>query len=106
MKKGSLIDAFDVKKAPLKVENISDYEIFSDKELLDSLRTKILENLIDEKIPDEKLLEQYINDEIDKSISNYNLDYMQRNYIFHLIQDMEKYLKDYLLFQLLQFHFE
>lgn len=87
MKKGSLIDAFEVKKAPLKVNNISDYEVFSDKELLDNLRTKILENLIDEKIPDEKLLEQYINDEIDKSISNYNLDYMQRNYIFHLIQN-------------------
>ena len=87
MKKGSLIDAFDVKKAPLKVNNISDYEVFSDKELLDNLRTRILENLIDEKIPDEKLLEQYINDEIDKSISNYNLDYMQRNYIFHLIQN-------------------
>ena len=87
MKKGSLIEAFEVKRTPLKVDNVSDYEIFSDKELLDSLRTKILEDLIDEKVPDEQLLEQYINDEIDKSISNYNLDYMQRNYIFHLIQN-------------------
>ena len=87
MKKVSLIDAFDVKKTPLKVENISDYEIFSDKELLDQLRSKILENLIDENIPDDKLLEQYINDEIDKSISNYDLDYLQRNYIFNMIQN-------------------
>ena len=87
MKKVSLIDAFDVKKTPLKIDNISDYEIFSDKELLDKLRTNILENLIDENIPEDKLLEQYINDEIDKSISNYNLDYLQRNYIFHMIQN-------------------
>ena len=87
MKKASLIDAFEVKKTPLKVENISDYEIFSDKELLDRLRTKILENLIDENIPEDKLLEQYINDEIDRSISNYNLDYLQRNYIFNMIQN-------------------
>ena len=87
MKKASLIDAFEVKKTPLKVENISDYEIFSDKELLDRLRTKILENLIDENIPEDKLLEQYINDEIDRSISNYNLDYLQRNYIFNIIQN-------------------
>ena len=31
MKKVSLIDAFEVKNSPLKVENINDYEIFSDK---------------------------------------------------------------------------
>ena len=74
MKKVSLIDAFDVSSAPFKVNNISDYEIFSDKELLDQLRNKILENLIDENIPEDKLLEQYINDEIDKSISGYDLD--------------------------------
>ncbi len=87
MKKSSLIDAFDVKNTSFKVDNISDYEIFSDKDLLDRLRTKILEDLIDENVPDDKLLEQYINDEIDKSISDYGLDYLQRNYIFHMIQN-------------------
>ena len=81
MNKVSLIDAFEVKPSTLKVNNISDYEIFQDKELLDTLRTNIIQNLIDEKIPDDKLLEQYINDEIDKSISGYDLDYLQRNYI-------------------------
>lgn len=87
MSKKSLIDAFEVKPSNLKIRNISDYEIFQDKELLDSLRTKIIQNLIDENIPDDKLLEQYINDEIDKSISGYDLDYLQRNYIFNLIQN-------------------
>ena len=87
MKKVSLIDAFDVKNTPVKVDNISDYEIFSDKDLLDQLRNKILEDLIDENIPDDKFLEQYINDEIDRNISNYDLDYLQRNYIFRMIQN-------------------
>ena len=87
MKKSSLIDAFQVKDVPFHVEDISDYEIFSDKELLDNLRTKIIENLLDENIPDDKMLDQYINDEIDKSISGYDLDYLQRNYIFHMIQN-------------------
>ncbi len=87
MSKKSLIDAFEVKPAPLKVEDINDYEIFSDKNLLDKLRTSIIQNLIDENIPDDKLLEQYINDEIDRAISTYNLDYLQRNYIFNLIQN-------------------
>ena len=87
MSKVSLIDAFEVKPSALKVNNISDYEIFQDKELLDNLRTNIIQNLIDEKIPDDKLLEQYINDEIDKSTDGYDLDYLQRNYIYNLIQN-------------------
>ena len=87
MKKLSLIDAFDIKPSKVKVDNISDYEIFRDKELLDNLRNNIIENLIDEKIPEDKLLAQYINDEIDKSISDYDLDYLQRSYIFNLIQN-------------------
>lgn len=87
MSRVSLIDAFEVKPSSLKVDNISDYEIFQDKELLDSLRTKIIQNLIDENIPEDKLLEQYINDEIDRCISGYDLDYLQRNYIYNLIQN-------------------
>lgn len=87
MSKQSLMDAFEVKPTSLKINNISDYEVFQDKELLENLRTKIIQNLIDENIPEDKLLEQYINDEIDKSISGYDLDYLQRNYIFNLIQN-------------------
>lgn len=87
MSRQSLIDAFEVKPTSLKISNISDYEIFQDKELLEKLRTNIIQNLIDENIPEDKLLEQYINDEIDKSISGYDLDYLQRNYIFNLIQN-------------------
>ncbi|MBR3161704.1 MAG: CpaF family protein [Bacilli bacterium] len=83
----SLIDAFEVPKKPVKVKNISDYEVFSDKEMLDKLRSKIIQNLIDENIPDNKDLTQYINDEIDKSIVGYDLDYLQRSYIFNLIQN-------------------
>ena len=87
MSKQSLIDAFDIKPSSIKVDNITDYEIFRDKDLLDTLRNNIIENLIDENIPEDKLLEQYINDEIDKSISDYDLDYLQRSYIFNLIQN-------------------
>ncbi len=87
MSKRSLIEEFDVKPSSIGVRDINDYEIFADKNLLDQLRSKIIQNLIDENIPEDQLLEQYINDEIDKSISGYDLDYLQRNYIFHLIQN-------------------
>ena len=87
MNKKTLMDAFEVPKTSIKVKNISDYEVFADKEMLDNLRSKIIQNLIDENIPEDKLLTQYINDEIDKSTIGYDLDYLQRSYIFNLIQN-------------------
>lgn len=85
--KSSLIDAFEVKPTSIKVDNISDYDVFSDKEMLDNLRSRIIQNLIDENIPDDKLLDEYINDEIDSATVGYDLDYLQRSYIFNLIQN-------------------
>lgn len=87
MAKQSLIDAFEIKPTSVKINNISDYEVFHDKDMLDNLRGVIIQNLIDENIPDDKLLEQYINDEIDKTTVGYDLDYLQRSYIFNLIQN-------------------
>lgn len=87
MVKKSLIDAFEVKSTGVKIKNISDYEVFQDKEMLDELRAKIIQNLIDENIPDDKLLEQYISDEIENSTLGYDLNYLERSYIFNLIQN-------------------
>ena len=87
MVKKSLMDAFEVKSTGIKIDNISDYEVFKDKEMLDELRAKIIQNLIDENIPDDKLLDQYINDEVDKSTLGYDLNYLQRGYILNLIQN-------------------
>ena len=51
MKKNTLADAFDLTNKKIKQEQITDYEVFKDKTLLDSLRTKIIENLVDNDIP-------------------------------------------------------
>ena len=87
MVKQSLAQVFDIKPGRVKIDNVSDYEVFKDKELLDDLRERIIQNLIDNNIPDDKLLEQYINDEINNSLVGYDLDYLQRNHIFNLIQN-------------------
>ena len=86
MTKKSLIEEFELDNNNIKINNINDYEIFSDKEMLDKLRSKIIQNLIDENIPNDKLLKEYINDEIDKVCTGYDLDYIEKNYIFNLIQ--------------------
>ena len=60
------MEAFDVKEEKVATHAVADYDIFKDKELLDNLRNTIISNLIDDKIPNNKLLHEYINDEIDK----------------------------------------
>ena len=87
MKKTSLLDAFEVNKDKRSVIPVSDYEIFEDKELLDELRTKIIENLIDTEIPDNASLNEYINAEIDRSIEGYDLTNLERSHIFNLIDN-------------------
>ena len=70
-----------------KIANVKDYDVFQDKSLLDSLRNKIIQNLVDNSVPEGVMLEQYINDEIDTSLAGYDLGYLERKYIFNLIQN-------------------
>lgn len=87
MPKKKLIDVFDIKEEKVDIKPIKDYEIFKDKELLDNLRNTIISNLIDDKIPNNKLLHEYINDEIDKALQGYDLTNLERNHIFNLIDN-------------------
>ena len=82
-----LIEAFDIKPREVSIQNIKDYDIFADKALLDSLRSKIIQDLIDNNIPDDVELEKYINDEINENLVGYDLNYLERNHIFNLIQN-------------------
>lgn len=87
MKKNSLLDAFDVKNKIPVTKPLTDYEIFEDKNLLDRLRTKIIENLIDKEIPKDKNLNDFINNEIDLALEGYDLSNLERSHIFNLIDN-------------------
>ncbi len=86
MSKQTLTEAFNITPKAPKIDDLKDYDIFHDKKLLDNLRNKIIQNLIDEKIPEGVFLEQYINDEIDQALMGYDLGNLERNHIFNLIQ--------------------
>ena len=86
MSKQTLTEAFNITPKAPKIDDLKDYDIFHDKKLLDNLRNKIIQNLIDEKIPEGVFLEQYINDEIDQTLMGYDLGNLERNHIFNLIQ--------------------
>lgn len=87
MKKSSLLDAFEIKKTGEVITPLTDYEIFKDKVLLDELRTKIIENLIDTEIPKDASLSEYINNEIDRAIEGYDLTNLERSHIYNLIDN-------------------
>lgn len=87
MKRTSLIEAFNIERKDILYNQVTDYEIFQDKKLLDDLRTRIVENLIDKEIPEDKLLNQFINDEIDKTIEGYDLSNLERSHLYNLIDN-------------------
>jgi len=64
-----------------------DYSVFEDKKLLDNLRNKIIQNIIDNNIPSNMNLNDYINFEIDKSLNGIDLPSFKRSHIFNLIDN-------------------
>ena len=87
MERPKLTDVFEVKEEKVVTKPVADYDIFKDKELLDNLRNSIISNLIDDKIPNSKMLHEYINDEIDKALLGYDLTTLERSHIFNLIDN-------------------
>jgi len=86
--KKSLSESFDLKNLPAKkIEVTNDFDIFKDKNLLDSLRNNIIQNIIDNNMPDDQMLNDYINDEIDKTLEGYDLSNVERSHIFNLIDN-------------------
>ena len=83
----SLLNEFNIKKKENNVDDVNDYAVFPDKAKLDLLRTKIVQNLINNQIPSNVSLEQYINDEIDETLEDYDLGAVERAHIFNLIQN-------------------
>ena len=84
----TLTEAFEVKNRNFSsLDDAPDYDIFANKALLEELRTKIVQNLIEENIPGNELLEDYINTEIDKALVGYDLSALERRHVFNLIQN-------------------
>lgn len=83
----SLLNAFAIERVKPTEEVVNDYDVFPDKSLLDKLRSKIIENIIDKEIPVGISLEDFINTQIDQSIEGYDLSNLERSHIFNMIED-------------------
>jgi len=91
MKRNSWLEEFEIEQSDIgydyQKESVKDYDIFKDKDLLDKFRNRIIQELIDNQIPDGKILTQYINEEIDTITEGYDLSSVERNHIFNLIEN-------------------
>ena len=83
----SFIDEFEVKEERLEFNDVPDYEAFTNKELLDELRNKIIQNLIDNNTNNEIGLNSYVRGEVDKVLEGYDLSVIERSYINNLIDN-------------------
>lgn len=72
---------------PRQIKIIDDYDIFKDKELLEKLRVKIIENLLDNVSLNDSNLQEQINLEIDRTLEGYDLSNLERSHIYNLIDN-------------------
>lgn len=79
-------DVFNVKMDHEMVQVVNDYDTFQNKELLEELRNKIIQNLIDHNIEAETM-NDFVRHEIDRALEGYDLTNQERNYIYNLIDN-------------------
>lgn len=83
----SFVEEFNVKEEDLSIKDVSDYATFTNKKLLDELRNKIIQNLVDSGDLNKLNNPSFVRKEIDKSLEGYDLSVLERSYINNLIDN-------------------
>ena len=86
MSKKKFIEEFGI-KVEQEVEELTDYETFPNKVLLDELRNKIIQNLIDNDIGEFRNMDDFIKNEIKRTIEGYDLTNVEISYLHNLIDN-------------------
>ncbi len=84
--KKTLIEEFEIKENK-SATFISDYAVFKDKELLDDLRRKIIEKIIDEKDLEFNSTKEKISYFVDNVLEGHDLTTLERTHIYNLIDN-------------------
>ena len=83
----SFVQEFDVKEENITINDIPDYDAFTNKKLLDELRNKIIQNLIDNSDANKLNKPNFVRKEIDKALEGYDLSVLERSYVNNLIDN-------------------
>ena len=87
MDKKKFVEEFDIQIEQPDLKYVSDYDTFTNKALLDELRNKIIQNLIDNNFKNNGTMDEYVKTQIDKTIAGYDLSNVERSYIYNLIDN-------------------
>ena len=83
----SLRELFDYKTSPEDINNINDYDVFKDKDLLDEIRKTILERIIDEKelsfTTDKEKMDYFVNE----VLADYDMTTLERTHIYNMVDN-------------------
>ena len=66
---------------------VDDYDEFPNKDLLDNLRSRIIQNIIDNDASNNNSMGEFIKEQIDRTIEGYDLTNEERSYIYNLIDN-------------------
>ncbi len=80
----TLADVFEVKNNN-DYNNVSDYDAFKDKKLLNEIRVNILTNISD--INEDSLTQDLINGIVEKELNKHDLSNLERSYVYNLIDN-------------------
>ncbi|MDD6323085.1 MAG: CpaF family protein [Bacilli bacterium] len=81
------VDEFSLTTDQNIPKEIDDYDEFPNKILLDKLRGKIIQSLIDSKKMEKENMQDFIKDKINKATEGYDLSNDERSYIYNLIDN-------------------
>ena len=87
MESKRFVDEFSFAVEQNLPNEIDDYDEFPNKKLLDELRSKIIQNIIDGKDRTKENMKDFVKDEIDKSVEGYDLTNEELSYIYNLIDN-------------------
>lgn len=87
MQKRTLVEEFELENQNQNISFIPDYDVFQDKKLLDKLRSKIIQNLLDHPIVEEENMKELMDYQIDKELEEYDLSTLERGHIYNLIEN-------------------
>lgn len=82
-----LVEEFNIDVDDYTEEITDDYKSFSNKELLEELRNKIIQNLIDNNIKQANNLNDFVKKEVDRTLEGYDISNVERSYLYNLIDN-------------------
>lgn len=83
----SFTEEFQVNIKKNSYVETTDYETFPNKILLDELRNKIIQNLIDNRVDSNAALDDFVKKQIDTTIEGYDLTGVEISYIYNMIDN-------------------